>query len=370
MEKLTIFMSYTGDKIQGQGVGSATIEQINLISHLCATEFKVVTKSKKYDILHVHTIDPRSIMRAKNTTKPVVTHVHLLPETLQGSIKLPKSLMRMMMTMVVNQYHRSDKLVVVNPSFIKDLKRYGIDEKKIEYIPNFVSEENFFEKTQTEKEAIRAQFNIKKDAFVVLGVGQVQTRKGVLDFVEVAKSLPDIQFVWAGGFSFGSITDGHKELKKIMDHPPENVLFTGIIPRAQMNDIYNMADVLFMPSYNELFPMAILEACSTNTPILLRDLELYEDILFDHYLRGSNNETFSSLIHQLSVDQTFYQEALNHAQIVKTFYSRENIKLKWIKFYQSLYKEHEGKKLNHKKNVNIKFYKPLIDACLNQQKEE
>lgn len=354
MDKLTIFMSFTGDKIEGQGVGSATSEQINLITHLCTNEFKVVTRSKKYDIMHVHTIDPRSILRSKNTKKPLVTHVHLLPETLSGSIKLPKSLMKMMFKILLNQYHRSDKLVVVNPSFIKDLVRYGIKEEKIEYIPNFVSEKTFYELELSEKQKIKEHFKLKPDSFVVLGVGQVQTRKGVLDFIDVAQKLPDIQFVWAGGFSFGSITDGHKELKKVMEHPPKNVLFTGIVPRGQMNDIYNMADVLFMPSYNELFPMAILEACSSNTPILLRDLELYQDILFDHYLRGSNNDEFVELISKLKSDPTFYQSALNHALEVKTYYSRENIKQKWIQFYQKLHMDNLGKKLNHSKNFKIK----------------
>lgn len=44
--------------------------------------------------------------------------------------------------------------------------------------------------------------NIGKDKFVVLGVGQIQHRKGVLDFVEVAKEFPELQFVWAGGLLF------------------------------------------------------------------------------------------------------------------------------------------------------------------------
>ncbi|WP_367301730.1 hypothetical protein [Listeria fleischmannii] len=61
---------------------------------------------------------------------------------------------------------------------------------------------------------MRKKYQIPLDKFVVLGVGQVQHRKGVLDFIEVAKSLPDIQFVWAGGFSFGKITSGYEELKK------------------------------------------------------------------------------------------------------------------------------------------------------------
>ena len=115
----------------------------------------------------------------------------------------------------------------------------------------------------------------------MLGVGQIQTRKGVIDFIDIARKMPDVQFVWAGGFSFGGITDGYKELKSQMETAPKNILFTGIVDRDLMNDIYNVSDVLFMPSYNELFPMSILEAMNTSTPVLLRDLELYEDILFE-----------------------------------------------------------------------------------------
>ncbi|STY44477.1 Uncharacterised protein [Listeria grayi] len=51
---------------------------------------------------------------------------------------------------------------------------------------------------------------------MVLGSGQVQHRKGVMDFIETAKQLPDVQFIWAGGFSFGMITSGYEELKKCM----------------------------------------------------------------------------------------------------------------------------------------------------------
>jgi 1,2-diacylglycerol-3-alpha-glucose alpha-1,2-galactosyltransferase len=48
-----------------------------------------------------------------------------------------------------------------------------------------------------------------------------------------------------------------------------------------------MSDVLFMPSFNELFPMAILEAVNAHKPVLLRDLDLYVDILFEKYEKGA-----------------------------------------------------------------------------------
>ena len=174
--------------------------------------------------------------------------------------------------------------------------------------------------------------------FVVLGAGQVQNRKGVLDFVEVAKMIPNVKFIWAGGFSFGAITDGHKELEKVMQHPPKNVNFLGIIPRDDMNDLFNISDLLFVPSYNELFPMTILEACSTNTPIVLRNLELYEDILFKKYLCGKDNDEFVKIITKLKEDKKEYKKQVDNAKYISNYYTKDNVYKMWKKFYTKIAK--------------------------------
>ena len=175
-------------------------------------------------------------------------------------------------------------------------------------------------------------------------------RKGVIDFVEVAKKLPKIDFIWAGGFSFGGITDGHHDLKKIMENPPKNVRFLGIVPRNEMNDLFNASDLLFVPSYNELFPMTILEAISTDTPILLRDLELYEDILFKKYLKGSNNDEFSEIIKLLSKDKKEYQKQVENAKEISKFYSKEHVYKMWKEFYTEIAKKKKKEKKKRKKS--------------------
>lgn len=340
MRKLTIKMSFSGEKIEGQGVGSATKEQINLIQTQCSDTFDVlINKHGKYDILHVHTVDPISFIRMMMTRKPVVMHVHFLPETLSGSITLPKFMLAIFKWYFLTMYRQADAIVVVNPIFIEPLTHYHIKKENIHYIPNFVSEETFFAVDSKKQIAIRQKYGIHANSFVVLGVGQVQTRKGVHDFIEVAKSLPKITFVWAGDFTFGAISDGYKELKDLVDHPPENVRFIGLIPREEMNDIYNSADVLFMPSYNELFPMAILEACNAQKPLLLRNLDLYTNILFGHYFSGSKNEEFVKIIQRLSEEDDYYQKGVVHSQNISQFYSRKKIRQQWITFYQNRIKE-------------------------------
>lgn len=327
-------MLSSADKVAGQGVGSAYLEQVSLVRDGAPELFDIYINShKKCDIVHVHTVDLWNYFKMNKGVS--VCYVHFLPDTLDGSIRLPKFAFNIFKKYVTKFYNKADHLVVVNPIFIDDLVKFGIDRDKITYIPNYVSKEKFFKKDATD---IRKKYNIGKDEFVVLGVGQVQTRKGVMDFIDVANKMPDTTFVWCGGFSFGMITDGYDELKKVYENPPKNVIFTGIVPREEMNDMYNMADVLFMPSYNELFPMSILEAINSAKPLLLRDLDLYKDILFEKYLKGTNNDEFVSKLNELKSDKKLYDKYSKLSTEISEFYSKEHVLEIWKEFYQSIVK--------------------------------
>lgn len=338
MKKISINMLSSATKVDGQGVGSAFLEQVELVKS--APNFNIEINGKgKFDIVHSHTVEPQNYVKMKLNKGVNVAYCHFLPETLDGSIKLPTPIFSIFKKYVVSFYNIADYLVVVNPIFINDLVKHGIKREKIKYIPNYVSKETFYKKSKKEVNDIRKKLNIKEDDFVVLGVGQVQTRKGVLDFIECAKKLPDVKFIWCGGFSFGKITDGYEELKKIYDNPPKNVKFLGIIPRAEMNDMYNVADILFMPSYNELFPMSILEAVNSHKPLLLRNLDLYHDILFDKYVSGKNNKEFIKKIKELRDDKDLYKKECKHSKEISEFYSKENVLKLWIDFYTNILDE-------------------------------
>ena len=339
-KKIRVNMLSMADSVDGQGVGSAYLELMKLLKEDGKDDFEIQLNKgvKNCDIIHAHTFEPRNYIKLKMAKVPTVSYVHCLPEHFDGSIKLPKLAFKIFKKYVINFYKNADHLVVVNPMFKKDMIKAGLDEDKITYIPNFVSKEKFYKKSASEIKKIRQKYDLNEDDFVVLGEGQVQNRKGVVDFVEVAKMLPDIKFIWAGGFSFGAITDGHKKLEQIMKNPPKNVKFLGIIPRDDMNDLFNAGDLLFVPSYNELFPMTILEACSTDTPILLRNLELYEDILFKKYLCADNNKEFAKLIKLYKDNKKVYNEQVENAKYISNFYSKGNIYKMWKEFYTSILK--------------------------------
>lgn len=340
-DKLSITMFSSADAVAGQGVGSAYEEQVELIREGASDLFDVeVNKwTSSPDIQHFHTIDPAFLVRLKNKKSVNIAYCHFLPDTLEDSLKIPEILYPVARKYIINFYDSADRLVVVNPSFIKELEKYGIEGSKITYIPNFVSHEKFHPLGKEDRNEMRKRWNIGENEFVVLGCGQVQTRKGVQDFVATAKMMPDTRFVWAGGFSFGALTEGYEELKQIMENPPENVVFTGIVERSDMVRIYNMCDVLFIPSYNELFPMTILEAVNLSIPLVTRDLELYRDILFDDYLRGNTNEEFKELLSGLRNDKELYRFWSQKSDHLSEFYSREHVLEMWRKFYVDAWNE-------------------------------
>ncbi|MDE7106231.1 MAG: glycosyltransferase family 4 protein [Anaeroplasmataceae bacterium] len=341
--KIVINMLSKADSVEGQGVGSAYIEQVNLVKEELSDTFEVrINSKKKADIVHVHSVNPSFYRRFKKKNGIRVMYCHFLPETLKGSIKLPKLFFNIYCKYVMSFYKKAEYLVVVNPIFIEDLVKLGVKEDHIKYIPNYVSKSQFHPISKEDAYSVRKKYNLPEDKFIVLGCGQVQTRKGVTDFVEVAKNNPDIEFVWAGGFSFKAITDGYSELKKIYENPPyPNLHFIGIIPRTEMNEIFNMADCLFMPSYNELFPMSILEAASVGKPILLRDLDLYKNILWDNYLVGTNNEEFSECVRKLAQDTSYYEEGCRLSNNISEYYSKDNVAKLWKEFYLSIYEKNK-----------------------------
>lgn len=349
MGKIRINMLSQATSVDGQGVGSAYLEQVALVKSADDLfEVEVNSKKKNFDIYHHHTVNPTYYLAYRK--KGVhVTYVHFLPDTLDGSIKLPKFVFKIFKWYVTKYYRKADEIVVVNPIFIEPLTKFGIEKEKITYIPNFVSKKDFHPLAADTVKEIKDKYQIPQNTFVVLGVGQVQTRKGVLDFIEVAKKNPSMFFVWAGGFSFGKITDGYAELKKVVDNPPSNVKFLGIVKRTEMNEIYNICDVLFMPSYNELFPMSILEAVNCEKPCLLRDLDLYRDILFEKYAKASDNDTFAELLLKMKDDANYYQELVDYSKIISDFYSKEHVLELWKKYYQDILVLHKDKYKKDKK---------------------
>ncbi|MFI3685904.1 glycosyltransferase family 4 protein [Vagococcus fluvialis] len=334
MLKINMFSS--ADKVKGQGVGSAYNELVKMLKEQFPEEFEIrINKYSKSDISHYHTVDPlfylSTFFKKRRGTR--IGYVHFLPETLEGSISIFGPFQKIFNRYLISFYKRMDQLVVVNPSFIEKLGEAGIDTTKVIYIPNFVSKDVFYEADTTTKQTWRKEVGFEEADLVVLGAGQIQQRKGLDDFIKLAMDNPDIQFIWAGGFSFGKITDGYERYKKVYDNPPSNLLFTGIIDRSELVKYYNLADIFLLPSFNELFPMSILEGFNCGTPIMLRDLELYHSIIDGKYISTDNVVDMERELRKINKQRDLlntYQEASREAG---AYYSKENVSKIWYDYY-------------------------------------
>ena len=105
-----------------------------------------------------------------------------------------------------------------------------------------------------------------------------------------------------------------------------------------MNLVYNAADVMFLPSYDELFPMTILEAMCVNVPILLRELPIYENILFDFYYGENDVEGFVKALSRLREDSDYYNKGIENSKKGNGFYKKSNVLKMWDEFYTSVLK--------------------------------
>ena len=103
-----------------------------------------------------------------------------------------------------------------------------------------------------------------------------------------------------------------------------------------MNEVYNLADLMLLPSFEELFPMTVLEAMNTHTPILLRDLDIYPDILFDFYLKAADVDGFEAEIRRLQTDRTYAAAAAARSAKGADFYSRDHVAAMWREFYNGI----------------------------------
>lgn len=284
------------------------------------------------DITHVHTVGPYSLTHLMRDEKTVVS-AHVIPDSFKGSLILNKYWGAGAESYLRFFYNKADVVLAVAPKVKDELQSIGV-KSRIEVFPNPI-DTSLFKKDEKLKKEIRKKHNFLPGDFIVLGVGQLQTRKGVEDFIETAKKLPKIKFVWIGGKPFGKLTKVDKDLEKKLKSPLQNVLFLGTRSVEQMPEYYNLADVFFLPSHQENAPMAVLEAAATSLPLVLRDLPEYRLLYREGYLTSEKNE-FADIIGKLNSDSDLREKYSGEALDLAKRFSFETLGPRLLKIYREL----------------------------------
>ena len=253
--------------ITKSGIGRA-MEHQKIALTSAGVDFTTDPSCRDYDILHINTYGINSttmVHNAKKMKKKVIYHAHSTEEDFKNSFTLSN---------------------VVSPF----VKRFSIS--------NGVDPERFH-KDEEKAKIFRDYFHLREDEKVVMGVGLLFARKGIRDFVKVAKAFPDYKFIWFGDISRLIIPF---EISEIVENPPANVIFPGYISGDVIEGAYSSASCFFFPSYEETEGIVVLEALSSECPVIVRDIGAFEDWLKDgvNCRKGKNTKDFIRLIHEVT----------------------------------------------------------------------
>lgn len=270
-------------------LGCATVsKQLMMMLKEKGISVSLNSKEEGFDLVHAHTFGPLAMSQNKKTTS--IISAHSTPSINVGNIVLGEK--KFWDTIYQKIYNTYDYVFAVSANSVKELKDIGIS-KPIHVLENGVN--RVFFKYDTKKgEIFREMYEYTPDDFVVLNVAQITPRKGIYDFIEVAKKNPEIKFLWIGGFPYFIGSSEYFKVKTMIQNPPENLTFTGFID--DIIGAYSGADLLFTPSLRETFGLTIIEADACYLPVLARDIEVFRSLFKEQISYASDVETFSTQI--------------------------------------------------------------------------
>lgn len=168
----------------------------------------------------------------------------------------------------VHLARRAAKTIALNPKARRAFIDRGADDERVEVIPNGVDITRF-DDVEPEREAeVRAEYDVDADN-VVLFVGTITPRKGVVDLVEAVANVPDdAQFVLIGNTDLepGYVDDVRETIAS--EGVEDRIILIGFIPEEHLLAFYSLADVFVLPSYEEGSSIAVTEAMAAGLPVV------------------------------------------------------------------------------------------------------
>ncbi|GIG39166.1 glycosyltransferase family 4 protein [Cellulomonas phragmiteti] len=297
-------VSETVSTVQGHGVHTAFCDLV--AAHTDLGLEVGVNEDWRDGVLHVHTLGPASLRRLVRHRGLRVVSAHVTPGSLRGSLVGVQLYAPAFAAYVRAFYNAAHVVIAVSAAAADELRALGV-RTPVEVVPNAVGAEPFLS-TPARRAAARADLGFG-DAFTVLGVGQLQPRKGIEEFAQCARAMPDARFVWVGARQFGALSAGRAEMGHLETSAPSNLHFTGQLPRSGVAAHCRGADAFLFPSRHETFGMAPVEAAFAGLPLVLSDLPVFSEVFGSSqaYLRAGDVPGYVAHLRALQTDPELRQ---------------------------------------------------------------
>jgi len=326
--KICVYLERSKQRAWSSGIKRAYENQMKAL-HAAGVDF-TTNPREEFDLLHVHSIGPRSVYLVEKYAgrRPVVIHSHTTAEDYANSFVMSDSLAPYLGRFLRYFYSRADMLIAPSAYTREVLRGYEVD-RPIEVVSNGVDLRRF---QPNDRKRLLARRRYDLTGTVVFAVGLVLLRKGVDMFCEVARLAPELRFVW-----FGRVSKAVKpETLEVIEDAPPNVRFTGYVD--DVTDAYAAGDLFFFPSLVENEGIAILEAAATGRPLVLRDAECFAG-RFTHEencLKGSSPEEFAAHLRRLAADEDLSRRLGEAARAFAARHSLEKVGSRLREIYTRL----------------------------------
>ncbi len=322
--------------MKATGVHTAFLNHIELLKEKDDVEV-IVNDEGTGDVFHSHTYGLYYIWKGRKYKGRRVFTAHVIPDSIKGSLPASWFFMPFIKAGLRIVYSYADICIAISPTVEKAILDTGA-KTRIVRIYNPVNIDNWKRTAENRKKG-RQLLGLNENEFVVLGAGQLSGRKGVDDFLDVAKAIPEVKFVWAGGRPFGGLTEGIERINEKLSKAGNNFINAGQVDLENMPCIYAAADLMLFPSYQENCPLAPVEAAACGMPVIYRDIEEYKSLYLNPYLKAKDNEGFIALIRKMTYDKEFYSEGLKISEQLITQFDKDIIRNKLICVYKGLLSE-------------------------------
>lgn len=294
---MKVLFYFEGEELLAKsGIGRALEHQKQALDS-AGIAYTMDKKCQDYDILHLNTYGLKSrrmLHQGKKAGKKVVYHAHSTEEDFRNSFIGSNLLAPLVKKNLISLYSQADYLLTPTTYSKSLLENYGIT-VPITAISNGIAVESYAP-NQEKEEAFKAYFNLQPDEKVIISVGLFFERKGLKDFVQLARELPEYRFIWFGHTPLYTIP---RDIRKIVqgDHP-DNCEFPGYIKGDIIKGAFSGADLFFFPSYEETEGIVVLEALASQQQVLVRDIPVYDGWLIDqeNCYQGKSNAEFKKAI--------------------------------------------------------------------------
>lgn len=292
---MKVLLFQKGEKmLRKSGIGRAMRHQMQALD-LAGVNY-TTNPDEDYDIVHINTVDPYARRMAKTAKKkgvPVIYHAHSTEEDFKNSFVLSNQISPLFKQWIMSSYKLGDYILTPTPYSKKILEGYGI-EKPIQAISNGIDLDRFA-KDEVKIRKYREFFNLTDEDKVILSVGLYFERKGLPDFIDLAKRMPEYKFIW---FGFSPLSTVTKNVRDAIKEKPDNLMMPGYISGDIIEGAYADADIFLFPSYEETEGIVVLEALAGKCQVMLRDIPVYDPWMVDkvNCYKANNNDEFEQLV--------------------------------------------------------------------------